>query len=85
MNSYPRSVIEISGYTDSDGDAKANSLLSLDRASAVRDYLQLSGIEADRLKALGRGESSPIASNSTEVGKRQNRRVEFIALAEFKY
>ena len=85
MNQYPRTVVEISGHTDNIGDKQNNAELSLQRAVAVQEYLQRSGIDRKRLRALGRGESSPIATNSTEVGKKHNRRVEFAALGEFKY
>lgn len=85
MNRYPRAVVEISGHTDNMGDEQTNALLSLDRAIIVREYLQRSGIDETRLRALGRGESSPIASNKTEIGKKNNRRVEFVALGEFEY
>jgi len=85
MNRYPRAVVEISGHTDNVGDQENNALLSLERAIAVKEYLVRSGIDTARMRALGRGESSPIASNNTEIGKRHNRRVEFVALGEFKY
>jgi len=85
MNQYPRTVVEVSGHTDNSGDKQANALLSLRRAIAVQEYLQLSGIDPTRLRALGRGETSPVANNNTEIGKKHNRRVEFVALGEFKY
>ena len=85
MNRYPRTVVEISGHTDNVGDQQTNALLSLERAVAVKEYLELSGIDSARMRALGRGESSPIASNKTEIGMQHNRRVEFVALGEFEY
>lgn len=85
MNRYPRAVVEISGHTDNVGDQQTNALLSLERAISVKEYLQRSGIDAARMRALGRGESSPIASNNTEIGMKHNRRVEFVALGEFEY
>jgi len=85
MNRYPRTLLEISGHTDNIGDQETNALLSLERAVAVEEYLKRSGIDTARLRSLGRGESSPIASNNTDIGKKQNRRVEFVALGEFKY
>ena len=85
MNRYPRTVVEISGHTDNVGDQQTNALLSLERAVAVKEYLELSGIDSARMRALGRGESSPIASNKTEIGMKSNRRVEFVALGEFEY
>jgi len=83
MNRYQRPVVEISGHTDDSGAASANQRLSLFRATAVLEYLTLSGIDNLRLKAIGFGESAAIASNSTELGKSQNRRVEFNSLGNF--
>ena len=71
----PNIVIAVEGHTDSDGDAQYNESLSQRRAATVRDYLIARGVEADRLTALGYGESRPIADNSTATGKAQNRRV----------
>ncbi len=85
MNRYPRTVVEISGHTDNVGDQQTNALLSLERAISVKEYLERSGIDPSRMRALGRGASSPIASNNTEIGMKHNRRVEFIALGEFEY
>ena len=78
QNSSETWRLTIIGHTDSDGDAKANQELSLDRASAVKRYLITQfDIEADRINVVGKGESEPIASNSTSIGKAKNRRVEF--------
>jgi outer membrane protein OmpA-like peptidoglycan-associated protein len=85
MNRYPRTVVEISGHTDNVGDQQTNALLSLERAIVVMEYLERSGIDAARMRALGKGESSPIASNNTEIGMKHNRRVEFVALGDFEY
>ena len=71
----PNIVVAVEGHTDSDGDARYNESLSQRRAETVRDYLIARGVEADRLTALGYGESRPIADNSTATGKAQNRRV----------
>jgi len=75
----PTASIEVGGHTDSDGDAQANMTLSQKRAQAVVDYMVKAGVPADRLKAVGYGETEPIASNDTEDGKAQNRRIEFMA------
>ena len=83
MNRYQRPVVEIAGHTDDSGSDDANQRLSLSRATAVEEYLELSGIEGLRLRAIGLGESEPIASNSTETGKSLNRRVEFTSLENF--
>lgn len=73
--------IKIVGHTDSDGDAAANKTLSEKRAEAVKNYLRYKfNIEGERIVTEGKGEESPIASNSTADGKAKNRRVEFIKL-----
>ena len=84
MNRYRRPVVEVAGHTDNSGPDDANQKLSLFRATAVLEYLKISGIDGLRLRALGFGESAPIASNTTEVGKNQNRRVEFTASGNFE-
>jgi len=76
LKQYPEKVIEIAGHTDSDGDDDYNMKLSQDRANTVRDYLISKGIAADRVTAVGYGESQPVADNSTAAGKAQNRRTE---------
>ena len=83
MNRYQRPVVEVAGHTDDSGPDDANQKLSLFRATAVLEYLKISGIDGLRLRAIGFGETSPVASNSTEVGKKQNRRVEFTASGNF--
>ena len=70
--------IEIRGHTDDVGDKKTNQLLSEERATSVLNYLKESGIESERLRAIGFGESMPIADNTTEKGRQQNRRTEFV-------
>jgi OOP family OmpA-OmpF porin len=69
--------IEISGHTDDQGDDATNNQLSKARAEAVLAYLVGVGVPADRLTAVGYGASRPIASNDTEEGRAQNRRIEF--------
>lgn len=70
--------LEISGHTDNVGNDEFNQQLSENRAKAVCDYLISKGISEERLKSSGFGSSKPISDNSTDVGKAQNRRVEFI-------
>ncbi|MDH5293497.1 MAG: fasciclin domain-containing protein [Acidimicrobiia bacterium] len=72
--------IEIGGHTDADGAEDANLALSEVRAQAVVDYLESGGLDSELLTAIGYGESQPIASNDTEEGKAQNRRIEFSIL-----
>jgi outer membrane protein OmpA-like peptidoglycan-associated protein len=67
--------LTIEGHTDSSGDAGMNEALSQARAAAVRDALTAMGIEAERLKAIGHGETQPIADNETAAGRAKNRRI----------
>lgn len=76
LKEYPNSNFSIDGHTDSVGRASSNQLLSERRANAVRDYLISNGISADRLSAKGYGETSPIDTNATRAGRKNNRRVE---------
>jgi outer membrane protein OmpA-like peptidoglycan-associated protein len=77
LKSSQRPVM-IEGYTDSHGSPKKNQALSEQRAQAVSDFLTSQGVPADRIQAVGKGESSPIASNATASGRAQNRRVEIV-------
>lgn len=72
----PELNIAVEGHTDSIGNENYNQRLSESRAKAVMEYFIAHGVNADRLSYVGYGESSPIADNSTEEGRRQNRRVE---------
>ncbi|MEN6319870.1 MAG: tetratricopeptide repeat protein [Syntrophaceae bacterium] len=72
--------IRIEGHTDSVGDPKYNMRLSFKRAQAVYDYLAKKGIRADRLTYIGKGDTEPIADNKDDMGKRQNRRVDFVRI-----
>ena len=74
----PATNVEIAGHTDADGDDTANQTLSEKRAQAVVDYLVKAGLPADRFSAIGHGSTQPVASNGTDEGKAQNRRIEFV-------
>jgi len=76
--SYPASSIKVIGHTDNTGTAAYNTELSVRRAISVRDILVGAGVPSSRLSAYGQGENQPIASNLTEAGRAQNRRVEII-------
>ena len=67
---------EIIGHTDNEGEAEANLKLSQARAESVRQYLIKAGVEAERIKAVGKGESEPKTTNETLEGRAMNRRVE---------
>ena len=74
----PTANIEVEGHTDAAGDAAANQSLSEKRAQAVVDYLVKAGLPASRFTAVGYGSTQPVASNDTDEGKAQNRRIEFV-------
>ncbi len=74
----PTADIEIAGHTDSDGEDAVNQALSEKRAQAVLDYLVRAGLSASRFTATGYGSSQPVASNDTDEGKAQNRRIDFL-------
>ncbi|MFN8277482.1 MAG: PorP/SprF family type IX secretion system membrane protein [Chitinophagales bacterium] len=76
LNQYKTSVVRIVGHSDSQDAQEVNGLRSYLRAAAVVDYLRSKGIAAERVKALGMGPRKPIADNSTEEGRLQNRRIE---------
>ena len=73
----PTVNIEIAGHTDTDGEDAFNQALSEKRAQAVSDYLVKAGLPADRFTATGYGSTQPVATNDTDEGKAQNRRIEF--------
>jgi OmpA-OmpF porin, OOP family len=74
----PTANIEIGGHTDSDGENAFNQALSEKRAQAVMDYLVKAGLPAGRFTAVGYGSTQPVATNDTDEGKAQNRRIEFV-------
>jgi outer membrane protein OmpA-like peptidoglycan-associated protein len=76
LNQYNQTVIEVAGHTDSVGTEAYNQQLSVQRANSVAGYLSSRGVSMQRMIVTGAGESRPIASNDTEAGRAQNRRVE---------
>jgi len=80
LQSYPNSTVQVIGHTDSTGEAGYNQNLSVQRANSVTNVLTGSGVPSTRLRSIGRGEDQPVASNLTEEGKAQNRRVEIVIL-----
>jgi outer membrane protein OmpA-like peptidoglycan-associated protein len=78
LAAYPDRNIVVEGHTDATGSDATNQDLSQRRADAVRTYLEARGVPAERMRAVGRGESTPIASNDTADGRANNRRVEVI-------
>ena len=73
-----RSNVTLIGHTDSKGAPALNLQLGLDRAEHVRDRLISRGVAPGRLQVLSKGGASPVASNETEAGRQQNRRVEIV-------
>ena len=80
MQSYPNSIVQVVGHTDSDGDAAYNQTLSERRASTVANILISNGVPSSRVQAFGQGENQPVASNLTPEGKARNRRVDIVIL-----
>jgi len=76
LKGEPDIRVEIAGHTDSIGSDAYNQQLSERRAKAVVDYLVSKGVDPKRLKAVGYGKKQPVATNATEAGRAQNRRVE---------
>ncbi|MBP6657580.1 MAG: OmpA family protein, partial [Bacteroidia bacterium] len=78
INKNPKAHFEISGHTDNVGSKPYNQTLSEKRAKTVYEYLITAGIPAVRLTSKGYGDTKPIAENSTDAGRAQNRRTEFL-------
>ena len=78
LNDYPNTTVEVIGHTDNVGTDAYNQDLSARRAAAVSGILIRSGVSSNRIRAYGRGERDPIASNATAAGRQQNRRVEIV-------
>jgi outer membrane protein OmpA-like peptidoglycan-associated protein len=79
---YPSLHLSVEGHTDGIGGDDYNQKLSERRADAVRDYLTSNGISSTNVQAMGLGKADPVASNDTEAGRRQNRRVEMVVSGE---
>lgn len=76
MVNYPNSLIDVMGHTDSTGSEQYNLDLSKRRAESVANYLSSRGVARARMETIGYGEQYPVADNTTESGRAQNRRVE---------
>lgn len=76
LASYQSTFIDVTGHTDSTGSDAINQPLSERRAAAVADYLQYQGVQRARMATRGYGAQFPVASNDSEAGRAQNRRVE---------
>lgn len=80
LNARPDLRVEIGGHTDDRGSDAYNQTLSEQRAQSVQAYLAGQGVAAERLSAVGYGESQPVAGNDTDEGRERNRRVELKVL-----
>jgi outer membrane protein OmpA-like peptidoglycan-associated protein len=76
VNEFNQTVIEVAGHTDSTGADAYNQMLSERRANAVAAYLGTRSVRTDRVITVGMGEGRPVATNDTDAGRQQNRRVE---------
>ncbi len=76
LHRFGKTIVDVVGHTDADGSEESNLLLSRQRATAVANVIASQGINPNRFFIDGKGESDPIASNATDAGKAQNRRVE---------
>lgn len=84
LNKYPDTDIRIEGHADATGPDDYNLKLSRERAKAVSDYLKGQDVSTGRLDEIGYGEEQPVADNSTESGRRKNRRVDVAVFANKK-
>jgi len=73
---YPETTVRVTGHADATGSDAYNLQLSERRADSVAQYLERQGVAGGRIRAVGRGEADPIASNAEETGRARNRRVE---------
>lgn len=78
IKSHSSVQMDVVGYTDTSGPEAYNQKLSERRAQAALDYLVSKGVDAGQLRATGRGESAPVASNDSKDGRERNRRVELV-------
>jgi len=85
LREYPDTEVLIVGHTDSRGSDQYNQGLSERRANSAADVLASFGVPRDRIRTAGRGESEPIATNETEPGMQENRRVEVAIFASEEY
>jgi outer membrane protein OmpA-like peptidoglycan-associated protein len=82
LNQNPVTTVNVIGHTDSSGSDTINQPLSVNRASATRDYLVARGVAVNRISIDGRGAREPVADNGTAAGRAMNRRIEiFVAEA----
>ncbi|OLP59087.1 cell envelope biogenesis protein OmpA [Xaviernesmea oryzae] len=76
LRKFEKTLVDVDGHTDSVGNPAYNQGLSERRAASVANYLASQGVDQRRMSAIGYGQERPVASNATEAGRAQNRRVE---------
>lgn len=81
LKQFPEMHLSIEGHTDSVGGELQNQALSLQRAAVCKTYFAMKGIDPERLGTAGYGESKPLDSNDTALGRQKNRRTEFIPIS----
>lgn len=84
LNDFHKTAVIVQGHTDATGSETHNQTLSERRAGAVQNHLIARGVAPVRITAIGYGESSPIASNASDYGRQQNRRVDIMLRANVK-
>ena len=82
LRKNPDLTVEVSAHTDSQSTALGNMAVTQARADVVRNYLLSQGVNATQVKAQGYGSARPLASNDTEEGRAQNRRIEITVFRE---
>lgn len=82
LEEYGKTAVVVQGHTDATGSEEHNQSLSERRANSVSNYLASQGVDNNRLTALGMGEGYPVASNDSESGRQQNRRVDILLRAK---
>lgn len=82
LQEYNKTAVIVQGHTDSTGSTEHNQGLSERRAASVKTFLGSEGIAQERMAAVGYGESKPVASNDTQAGRQQNRRVDVLLRAK---
>jgi outer membrane protein OmpA-like peptidoglycan-associated protein len=82
LNNYPDTELLVEGHTDNVGRADYNQRLSEQRAKAVSDFLKSLKVESSRISQIGHGLTMPVADNSTDAGRKLNRRVEIAIVAD---
>lgn len=84
LNKYPKTDVLITGYTDATGTDARNMELSQQRAESAKSVLVNNKVKLTRIHTWGMGDKNPVASNDTEDGRKQNRRVEYIIMYDYK-